>query len=719
MTVYQGTAFPAKYQGVLFYGDYAQQIIRYLQFDTDYTSVVSDNAFDDTAGTVVDMHVGPDGNLYYASIFQNTIFKIFPSGNLEPVAAASANPAAGYTPLNVQFSSAGSMDPEGQPLSYSWDFGDGGTSTSANPAHTYNVNNLYNATLTVSDGVNAATASAQVSVGNLPPTASIDTPVANTHYNAGDTISYSGSASDPEDQTLPASAYSWTIVLRHLNHSHPFLGPITGVQSGTFQIPTDITNEATTYYQIFLTVTDSGGLKYTSERDIFPNIVNLNINTNYPGTSFTMDGNLWIDSFSNQEVVGVQHQLGVVAPQKVNGVNYRFKNWSDNGAQNHIYTVPATDSSLMLNFYQTQPLPTPWLTTDIGAPAIVGNADFDPTTNTFFVDGAGKDIWDTHDEFRYAYQSFTGDGEIIARVTSQTNTHASAKAGVMMKESTTAFAPYALIGITPSNGYKFQWDFLKHSASGGTYTPGSAWVRLKRAGNTITAYKSANGTNWTQVGSPQTTTMSSQATIGLFVTSHNAAALSTATFDNVQVIGANPTPTPTPIPSPTPTPAPSPSPTAIPTPSPTPSPTPATLQLSNLSVADTANAASWSLQTNLQIGNVQYGDRNYTFSTIPAQFLGASWIKTANTSKAYIGNPLVTFTINRQAVVYIALDSRLTPPSWLDNTWTNTGLTLTDNQAAGKNIFNLYSKTFAAGSVALGPNDNGNTGVNMYSVIVQ
>jgi hypothetical protein len=177
--------------------------------------------------------------------------------------------------------------------------------------------------------------------------------------------------------------------------------------------------------------------------------------------------------------------------------------------------------------------------------------------------------------------------------------------------------------------------------------------------------------------------------------------------------------TPTPTPTATATATPSPTPTATSTPTATPTGTPTPVQLSNLHVNDTTNAASWSLQTSVQTGAVQYGDRGYTLSSVPAGLVGAPWIRTANGSKSYTGNPIVTFTISQQATVYVALDTRLAKPAWMDASWTNTGLTLTDNQASGSNTFTLYAKTFAAGQVSLGPNDNGNTGVNMYTVIVQ
>jgi outer membrane protein assembly factor BamB len=186
----------------------------------------------------------------------------------------------------------------------------------------------------------------------------------------------------------------------------------------------------------------------------------------------------------------------------------------------------------------------------------------------------------------------------------------------------------------------------------------------------------------------------------------------TATPTTTSSPNATATSTATAIPSSTP------SPTATATPPPTGTPSSGPVQLSNLVVADTTNASYWSLQTNLQVGAVQYGDRGYTFSSVPAGLLGATWIRSANASRVYTGTPTVSFTINQQATIYVAFDSRLTPPNWIDATWTNSGLALTDNQSVGYNSFVLYAKSFPAGSVALGPNDNGSTSVNMYTVIV-
>jgi PKD repeat protein len=87
--------------------------------------------------------------------------------NLPPTAVASASPSAGPAPLAVSFSSSGSADPEGSSLTYSWNFGDGTTSTAANPAKTYSNPGVYTARLTVSDGTNtSAPSTVAIIVGN-------------------------------------------------------------------------------------------------------------------------------------------------------------------------------------------------------------------------------------------------------------------------------------------------------------------------------------------------------------------------------------------------------------------------------------------------------------------------------------------------------------------------------------------------------------------------
>jgi regulation of enolase protein 1 (concanavalin A-like superfamily) len=167
----------------------------------------------------------------------------------------------------------------------------------------------------------------------------------------------------------------------------------------------------------------------------------------------------------------------------------------------------------------------------VGGPSPAGSASY--AGGVFTVNGGGNDIWGTLDQFNYVSQSLTGDGSIVARVTSQANTDPWAKSGIMIKQSTTAGAAYALLAVTPGNEVTFQHDF-NASVGGVSYTFPGAWLKLTRAGSVITAYTSADGGTWTQVGTT-TITMTDPVTIGLFVTSHNAGALNKSTFDHVSV----------------------------------------------------------------------------------------------------------------------------------------------------------------------------------------
>ena len=177
------------------------------------------------------------------------------------------------------------------------------------------------------------------------------------------------------------------------------------------------------------------------------------------------------------------------------------------------------------------PSSSPWVTTDIGSPVTTGSARY--PGDVFTVHGGGSDIWGPTDEFHYVYQPMSGDGEIVARVTSQTPTDVWAKAGVMIKESATPGAPSAMLAVTPANGYAFQHS-VESNQSGTPYTFPNAWMRLTRNGNVIEVSTSTNGTTWNVMGSA-TIPMAVNATAGLFVNSHNWGSLSTVTFDNVTV----------------------------------------------------------------------------------------------------------------------------------------------------------------------------------------
>jgi NPCBM/NEW2 domain/Fibronectin type III domain/Dockerin type I domain len=176
-----------------------------------------------------------------------------------------------------------------------------------------------------------------------------------------------------------------------------------------------------------------------------------------------------------------------------------------------------------------------WADSDVGTPGATGGASF--ASNTFTVSGSGNGIGNTSDNFHYVYQPLTGDGTIIARVQTQGNTSAAAKAGVMIRASLNPNSAFADVVATPGSGILFQ----DRTATGGSAviggsTTGAApeWVMLVRAGNVITGYDSTDGVNYTKIGSA-TFSMAQSVFVGLAVTSNNDGTLSTATFNNINV----------------------------------------------------------------------------------------------------------------------------------------------------------------------------------------
>ncbi len=176
-----------------------------------------------------------------------------------------------------------------------------------------------------------------------------------------------------------------------------------------------------------------------------------------------------------------------------------------------------------------------WQHADIGSTGITGNAGY--ADGIFTMHGAGADVWATADGFQYAYQTLTGDGAIVARVTSLENTNTFAKAGVMIRETLNANARHAMMDVRPDGGV----EFIRRTATGGNSvsTTGATllyphWVKLVRQGNIFSAYRSTDGSKWTLVGT-ETITMNAQVYIGIATCSHNTSVIAGASFDHVNI----------------------------------------------------------------------------------------------------------------------------------------------------------------------------------------
>ena len=350
----RGTNYPAAYIGKYFYQDLCNNWINYI--DPNSSSPAPFQPFaTNLPSQSLGLETGPDGNLYYLSRYPTVaLFKIvYTAGNSAPVITTQPSNASVAPGKSVTFSVAAAGT---APLSYQWQKNGvniagatGSSFTIASPvsgdAGQYRV--------VVSNSIGTATsntATLTITAPNTPPTATILTPANGTTYVAGTTISFSGDATDPEQGTLPASAFSWMVNFHHDTHVHNGTPFNQGAKTGTFSIPSDGEEADNVWYRLILTVTDAGGLQTTTYRDIFPRKSTITLATNPAGLQLSLGGGLQGTPFAALSVEGLTRTLVAPATQTVGGVTYEFVSWSDGGAQTHAITTPTDDVTYTATF---------------------------------------------------------------------------------------------------------------------------------------------------------------------------------------------------------------------------------------------------------------------------------------------------------------------------------------------------------------------------------
>jgi PKD repeat protein/type 1 glutamine amidotransferase len=239
--------WPAYWDGKAMFAEWNQNKLYSFQLGEDGSQLVDINQIFSTFTMLkpMDMKFGPDGALYmieWGSGFggDNTdsgVYRFdYVQGNRAPIARASADKTSGLAPLAVQFTGDGSLDPDGTPITYAWDFdGDGTTdSTDANPSHTFTINGNFSATLTVTDADGrTGNASVPIVVGNTAPTVTLNIPPNGGFFDWGDQVKFDITVTDPEDGTVSCDDVQLQSILGHDTHGHP-LDQYTGC-NGTVQ----------------------------------------------------------------------------------------------------------------------------------------------------------------------------------------------------------------------------------------------------------------------------------------------------------------------------------------------------------------------------------------------------------------------------------------------------------------------------------------------------
>jgi glucose/arabinose dehydrogenase len=345
--------FPASYLGDYFFADYCAGWIRSLDPGTGAVA-----SFATGISSPTDIQVGDDGALYYIARGNGSIRKISYTASTAPV--ISQHPADQIVPVggSVSFTvvATGST-----PLGYQWQRNQvnipGATSATYTLANVQSSDNGARFRCVVSNTAGSATSNEAVLTvtSNAAPTADITAPTASTTFQGGQTISYAGTGTDPEDGTLPGASLTWSAMLWHDDgnpHAHPFYGPTTG-SSGSFTIPSQGETSPNIWYRIHLTAVDGQGSTHTDSVDIQPRRATVTLATSPAGLQLELDGVPVTAPFTFTGVVGIERTIEAVSPQTVSGQTWVFSAWSDGGSASHPISTPVSATTITATFVQS------------------------------------------------------------------------------------------------------------------------------------------------------------------------------------------------------------------------------------------------------------------------------------------------------------------------------------------------------------------------------
>ena len=355
---YAGGAYPDDYDGALFWADYARDCMWVMPPTPN--GVPDQNAASHFADVEDPVHltVGPAGDLFYVDIGEGsgdgTVRRIRYLGeNAAPSAQIGATPTSGGAPLAVSFSAGGSTDPDGDALTYAWDFDEDGDgrfddATGVSASNTYEEPGSYTARVRVTDPQGASdVATVTINAGNDPPVAAITQPASTLTWSVGDEIAFSGTASDPNGP-VPVASFTWQLVMEHCPeecHEH-VIGTWTGVKSGTFDAPD---HEYPSHLELRLHVEDGAGAEDEVSIELMPKTVTLHIRSDPVGVPITAG---WVTDEAPFEMTVIRGSvIELTAPQGVtiDGFPFTFEGWSDGGARSHEIT-PLTSTTMTATF---------------------------------------------------------------------------------------------------------------------------------------------------------------------------------------------------------------------------------------------------------------------------------------------------------------------------------------------------------------------------------
>lgn len=355
------TSFPANYTGKFFFGDYCNKKISTLDPATGQVT----GTFASNINRPLAIMTGREGDLYYisrgglgggseednTSSKQGILWRVSYVGNGAPV--FSVQPYNVLIPVgeDAHFSVQANGSPT---IQYQWQRNGIDIPGATSP------DLLLSAVLLADSGVLirclAENPFGQVSsqeavlrvTGNQRPLPVILTPDDLFRYAAGDTIRFSGQATDPETGLLADDDLTWRLDLHHDQHTHPGLGPIEGLGSGVYVVPRIGETDDNVWLRIYLTARDPIGLTQTVYRDVFPLKTRLRLESSPAGLPMRVDGKTYTTPFEINSVKGMLRQIEAQPSFSKYDTMTVFTGWTD-GENNFSRVVYAEDALTTLH----------------------------------------------------------------------------------------------------------------------------------------------------------------------------------------------------------------------------------------------------------------------------------------------------------------------------------------------------------------------------------
>ena len=302
---------------------------------------------------MVDMFFGPykDTSARYItsrSVKEKRIRRIRSTGssNRSPVAEISVSDTTALPEQAISFDARKSYDPDGDSLTYQWDFGDDiatSISRERQVVHAYTRPGVYTVEFSVTDTKGQSDeSSVSISVG-VPPKAEMIRPRMGQKFAVGEIFRLSGSAVDWRGEALPPSQIFWEVRQHHSTHWHPFLDrkPGNDFILSPAPEPEDFNAAENSYLEVIMYAVDSRGLTTTVSRKIRPKIRSVRVNSDPSGLEVLVDEFPVVTPGTIK--TWYRHTLRLDVSDQY---PFMFKSWSDGGARRHTKKILAWNTTI-------------------------------------------------------------------------------------------------------------------------------------------------------------------------------------------------------------------------------------------------------------------------------------------------------------------------------------------------------------------------------------